>query len=98
MTMRKRRGSMFGASKHPGLASVVSIESPAEARKSAATLKRKFKSYSRRDAKVRTKRAAVLAANRAGAMLKKKNLSAKERSEMRQVKKIYNEAAKGMKL
>jgi len=97
MTMRKKR-SMFGEPTNKTLAKIVKIDTPADARKSATELKHRFRTLETRAAKVATKRACVNAANRAGAMLKKKDLSTAERAEMRKVRKIYKDAYKTMKL
>jgi len=93
-----RRKTMFFPPKYPSLAKIVRIDSPKNARKAVKTLLAKFKKAKRRDVKVRVKRAAVLAGNRAKAMLRRKNLSAKERKEMREVYKIYRRAVEKMKL
>lgn len=99
MSKRKRRNkSMFGPPKHKELAKIVRIDTPENARKSAKQLLNKFKRARTREQKVTIKRSVVLAANRAEAIRKKKNLSAKERREMKQIEKIYRSAAKKMKL
>jgi len=97
MSLNKRK-TMFGKAKHPGLAKTIEFDTPAHARKAASKLVHHFNELERRDAKVATKRATVQAANRAGAMLGKKNLSAKERKEMRQIHGIYRKAHQRMKL
>lgn len=94
----QRRHTMFGERRWKQLAEVVSLENPVEARNSAVWLKRHFKELKSREHKVAVKRATVLAANRADAMLKKKDLSRKERNEFRKIVTIYRQAAKQMKL
>ena len=89
---------MFAKPKNEELAKMVVIDKPSKARRAAAALKRRFRRQKQRPAKVRTKRATVNAANRAGAMMNKKDLSYKEKVEMRKVRKIYKDAAKDMKL
>ena len=89
---------MFHKPKNQTLADMVVIDKPSKARRAAAALKRRFRRMRSRKAKVETKKATVNAANIAGAMLEKKNLSSKERVEMRKVRKIYRDAEKQMKL
>jgi hypothetical protein len=98
MSIRKRRNTMFGTPKHKGLAKLIKMDTPADARESSRELLRKFNKLEQRPSKVAYKRATVLAANRAGAMLKKKNLSSKERGEFRKIRGIYRDTAKKMKL
>lgn len=88
---------MFGERRWKQLAKVVSLENPAEARSSAVWLKRHFQELKSHEHKVAVKRACVLAANRADAMLKKKDLSRRERGEFRKIVTIYRQAAKQMK-
>lgn len=95
---RSRDKTMFRKPKSQKLAKMVSIESPTSAKIGASMLVRHFNKLSRRPSKVATKRAAVLAANRAGAMLKKKDLSRKERVELRKVRSIYRKAVEKMQL
>jgi len=89
---------MFGKPSSKVLSEMVDISSPKEARESACELTEHFESLEQRPAMVETKRATVLAANRAGAMTKKRGLSTKERREMRLVQRIFKSAAKKMKL
>jgi hypothetical protein len=67
--------------KHRNLARIISIESPAAFRRSIQTLKRGGLNATE-------KRALVLAQNRAKAMLKKRNLSAKERRELQVIARM----------
>lgn len=90
-------GTMFYKKpKHPSIAKIVSLESPTKARKAANKLLSMFKGTKRRDRKVAIKRAAVLAANRAGAAAKRRNLSAKERKQFGEIEKIYRNVSKRM--
>ncbi len=92
----KRRGMFYYPPKSPLLAKIVRIDTPANARKSAKTLLKMFKEAKKRSWKAHIKKAVVLAGNRAKAMLNKKNLSPKERRELKEVAKIYQETAKKM--
>jgi len=94
----KKRSIFYKPAHHPSLAEIVSLESPAKARKSVRELKRKFKSAKSRDRKRIIKQATVLAANRAKAARKRKNLSSKERKELEEIAEIYERAYKEMKL
>jgi hypothetical protein len=87
---------MFVEPKTKMLAAVVKVDSPANSRKSANSLKKMFKEREHRDSKVRIKRAAVLAYVRSRAMLKKKDLSSKEKAEFREIAGIYKKAYKLM--
>jgi len=95
----KMGGSMFyEPAHHRDLGKIVKIDTPANARKAANQLLKMFRKARTRKRKVTIKRAAVLAANRCAAMRKRKNLSAKERRELKQIEKIYRDAAKKMVL
>ncbi len=99
MAKRRRNKSMFySPPHHPSLAEIVSLESPSKARKAARELKRKFEKARSRDRKRIIKQATVLAANRAKAARKRKNLSSKERRELEEIAEIYERAYKEMKL
>src|SRR5882672_5964273 len=78
---RARRKTIFFPPKHKKLAEIISIESPAAFRGSIRKLKKM-------GIGAREKRALVLAQNRAKAMLKKRNLSAKERRELQAIARI----------
>jgi len=75
---RPRRKTIFFPPKHRNLARIISIESPAAFRRAIQTLKRGGLNATE-------KRALVLAQNRAKAMLKKRNLSPKERRELQAI-------------
>ena len=76
---------MFAPPRHKWLAKIIRIDSPSAARKAVRELKRRMNSKNR----TLIIRAANLAANRAKVMLRRKNLSRKERRELREVEKIY---------
>ena len=97
--MARRRKTMFyEPPRHPSLAAVVSIRSPAEARAAARVLLRMAEEARTRKRKVTIKRAMVLAANRAEAAAKKRSLSRKEKRELREVAMIYRRAYRRVKL
>ena len=77
-TQRARGKTIFFPPRHRKLAEIISIESPTAFRESIRKLKQM-------GIGAREKRALVLAQNRAKAMLKKTNLSAKERREMQAI-------------
>lgn len=80
--------SIFGGKvKSKRRAEIISIESPAAFRRSIKELKKKRFT-------VGDQRALQLAKNRATAMLNRKNLSAKERKQFRQISKIKIPKAK----
>ena len=96
---RSRGHSMFySPARHKYLGEIVTFKNPSAARGAARELLRLFKSAKTRAKKVRIKRATILAANRARASAKRKNLSARERRELRQIARIYERAAAKMKL
>ena len=96
---RGRSRSMFYTpARHKYLGEIVTFKNPSAARGAARELLRLFNQARTRAKKLRIKRAAVLAANRARASAKRKNLSARERRELRQIARIYEQAAKKMKL
>lgn len=76
-----KRKTLFFPAKSKRLARIISIKSPTAFRKSIRTLKKG-------GVTLKEKRALVLAQNRARAILKKKNLSVKERKQFREISKI----------
>lgn len=73
--------TLFFPAKHAYLAKAISIRSPSAFRNSIKTLKKGGLT-------VTEKKALVLARNRAGAQLHRKNLSPKERREMTTISKM----------
>ena len=96
ITTRRQRSMFYEPPKSKKLAGIVSIESTRKAKKAAKELKHEFKSARSREKKTHIKRATVLAANRAKAAAKKRNLSRKEKEELREIAEIYSEAAASM--
>jgi hypothetical protein len=80
-TQRTPRRTIFFPPKNAKLAEIISIESPEAFRRSIRTLKKM-------GIGAREKRALVLAQNRARAMLKKRNLSEKERKELQEIARM----------
>ena len=74
------------------------MDSVPTARKASAILLKKFKNAKTRRQKRKIKQAMVCAANRVAVTQKKKDLSQKERKEMREVEKIYRSTYKKMVL
>ena len=79
--MPKKRKTVFFKARSKRLAKIISIKSPSAFRKSIATLKKGGLT-------TREKRALVLARTRAKLQLRRKNLSAKERKQMRAISKM----------
>jgi len=93
------RGTIFFPSKHKGLSAVISIRNPEEARAGLLRLSRAWNSKRTTRAQKRLiLRSVVLARNRAVALLKKRNLSRKERRETQQVIAIYDRWIRNHKL
>jgi len=88
--------TMFGPARYKYLSKVISLRSPAEARKSTYELGEAFFVASTGTKRLRIARATQLAANRARVLSNNRNISSKERAEYRQIAKIYNDTAKGM--
>lgn len=80
-----KRKTMFGKAKHPWLAKIICIESPACATEAVNKLESKVNNKNVR----LIKKAVVEAANRAEASMKRKNISQKEYFEMRDVTEVY---------
>ena len=96
--MARQKSMFYTPARHKKLGEIVTIESPSKAREAARRLLRMFRKAKRRDVKRRIKWAAVLAANRSRAAAKKRDLSRKEKRELRQVAEIYEKAYKKMEL
>lgn len=85
---------MFGPPRHENLARIITIKDPVQANHAAKQLMNQTKKLKRPSAILRRANAAQLAANRARAQLRRKDLSDKERAEMREVVAIWDYAAK----
>jgi len=90
-----RRG-MFGKPRYTNLSKMVKMSSVDEARMSAHQLKEHFAKLEQRKFRVATKRATVLAANRAQMQLRRKNLSSRKADDFREIEIIYRNAAEQM--
>ena len=98
---RKSRGSgLFKPARHKWLADIITFESESKARKAAKRLVNDLERGRIGKKKIGKKRALTIAralqyaANRAEASAKRKNLSPKERKELKEIAKIYDRAAK----
>lgn len=91
---RERRRTLFFESKSKKLASIVTFKNPSAARGAVKELGREFNGAKTDDKRLRVFRATLLAANRALASSKRKNLSSRERNELKQISGIYRKAAK----
>ncbi len=79
--MAVRRGLFNGSPKSSRLAKIIKIDSPTAFKKSVRILKRGGLS-------TKEKRALVFAQNRAGAQLKRKNLSSQERRQFKAIIRV----------
>ena len=77
---------------HPELARIISFVNPKEAERSAKELKSMFRKETSKARKLEILRATIYAANRAEAFSRKRNLSRKEREEIRRIHNIYKDA------
>ncbi|AGB04089.1 hypothetical protein AciM339_0224 [Aciduliprofundum sp. MAR08-339] len=93
-----RKGLFYKPAKHKKLAEIISLESPSKARRSVSILRRMFRRAKTRKEKRTIKQATVLAANRARAASKRKDLSRRERKQLREEADIYTQAYKEMEL
>jgi len=89
------QATMFGPPKFKYLANIVTFQNPDAAKGAVKELKMEFRG-ARYTKRLRIARAVRLAANRAEASSKRKNLSGKEIVEYRQISNIYDEAATWM--
>lgn len=94
MTLSNR--GMFGKPRYTNLSKMVKMSSVDEARMSANELMRHFSRLEQRKYKVATKRATVLAANRAQMQLRRKNLSRQKSDDFREIEMIFRNAAEQM--
>jgi len=96
--MARRGGSLFKPPKHKWIADIVTFETPAKARVAARKLVNYIKMGRKGDLRIGQARALAIvralnyAANRARASAKRKNLSSKERKELREIARIYRRA------
>ena len=90
---RAKRLTLFKPARYKKYSEIVSFKNPTAARASVKELKKEFNKAKTREKKVRILRVAQYAANRAKAAAKKKNLSSKEKRELRQISRIYERAS-----
>jgi len=95
---RRRGRGLFKPPRHKWVADIVSFRTPSEARKATKKLVSGLKRGRIGRRKIGRKSALVIvrslnyAANRARAAAKRRNLSPKERAELRQISRIYRRA------
>ena len=83
------RKTIFFKPKYKKIADLIRIDTPKNAKEGLKELYGEFKKLKTKKAMLRRIRSITLAINRINAMLKKKSLSAKERKELKEVKKIF---------
>jgi len=88
-----KQKTMFVRPKYEYLSNIISLRNPAASRGAVKELRREFKKAETHTKRLRIARATQLAANRASATLKRKNLSARERDEYRAIQHTYADAA-----
>jgi hypothetical protein len=88
--------TLFSPPKHKYLSAAVSLRSSSEAREAINLLNDEYDAAWTRAKRLRIARATQLAANRAEASLKRHNLSATERKQLREVAGMYSRAAERM--
>lgn len=93
-----KKTTMFRKSKSKKYSTIVRISSVNAAKDSVRQLKVEFKSAKTRDKKRHVKMATVLAANRADAVSRKRNLRWGTKTRMKEVSEIYKQAAQDMDL
>lgn len=96
--VKKKKSMFYKPPKHKKLAEIVNFESPSRARSAARKLKELFRHARTRKEKRIIKQATVLAANRAKAARRRKDLSRKEKHQYEEIADIYTEAYKEMEL
>lgn len=92
-----RKGLFYEKPRHEWIAKIVTFESQKAAREAARKLLKRAEK-ARRRTKAVIKKALVLAANRAEASAKRKNLSPRERRKLKKIAEIYRNAYKKIKL
>ena len=100
MGRKKKRGLFDNKEpKHPWIAKNISLKSPSQAKKGAERLLKALKRGMYKRLKIGQKRALAIArglqqaANRAKASAKKKDLSKREKQQLRKISKILDKAA-----
>ena len=88
--------TMFGKAKNVYLRDIISIRNPEAATGSVRELTREFFSAKTKTKRLRIARSAQLASNRALASAKRGSMSVREKVEMKQVERIYAQAAERM--
>jgi len=81
--------SLFSTPTYKKYSDIISFVDEKEAKKSVKKLRAEYKSAKTTTKKLRIERVAVFAANRANASAARKNLSKKEKIELKNISKIY---------
>lgn len=89
----KKKGGLFRPVRHKWIAKIVTFKDPDSAEKAAEKLVKEVKKSKRKSRALTIARALTYAANRAEASAKRRNLSPKERKELKEIAEIYREAA-----
>lgn len=90
--------TLFFTAEHKKYSDVVSFEDTTQASKSATQLNKEFSGAQTRAKKVRVKRVAVSASNRALAASKSPKLSSARKKELRHIASVYRHAYQRMEL
>jgi len=85
--------SLYRIARYKKYKEIVSLKDPTEAKESVKELYREFHSAKTHAKKLRVSRVTTYASNRAYASAKRKNISAKEKEEFRQIGNIYHNLA-----
>jgi hypothetical protein len=88
----KDKSMFYEPARHQKLSDIVKLTSIPEAKIGARELKKEFRFAKSKKKKIRVRRATNLAANRADAMARKRNLKSKTKVRLRKVSRIYRKA------
>lgn len=97
MARKKTSRTLFTKPRSKKLANIITFRNPDVARGAVKELSCEFRGAKTDAKKERIRKATQQAANRADASSKRKNLSTRERRELKQISSIYNRAAKSFK-
>jgi hypothetical protein len=82
--------ALFKKAKYKKYSRIVKMDSPMNARKSSRQLNKEFKLAKTKTKRIRILRVAILTTNRAKAIQHRKNISPKERKEVKEINRIYS--------
>lgn len=89
---------MFKEPRYDYLAEIISFKSAAQAKDAVVLLDEEFRFAEGNEKKLRVKRAAILASNRAEAAAKRTGIKEETRKELMEISKIYKEAYHRMRM